>query len=307
MGDKPLKVIAGAPDRPLRIGGIEIPCYVLEDGTRVLTQRGMVAALGMSRGGSSRGGGDRLAYFVSQNALKPFVSDELGVVTGTPLKFRPPSGSLANSYPAPLLVELCDVILKARDARALQRQQMHIAARADILIRGFATVGIIALVDEATGYQEIRDRNELNKILDRYLRVEYAKWAKRFPDDFYQQIFRLRGWNWRGMKINRPQIVGHYTNDLVWSRLAPGVLEELKHRNPRTETGNRLVKHHQFLTEDLGHPALQKHIEGVLVLMKSVPLMGSSKKDAEAAWGRFTRRLQRVYPRVHVNQDLFDD
>src|SRR5262245_8032966 len=30
----------GSPDRPLRIGNIEIECYVLADGTRVLSQAG---------------------------------------------------------------------------------------------------------------------------------------------------------------------------------------------------------------------------------------------------------------------------
>ena len=79
-----------------------------------------------------------------------------------------------------MFVDLCKAVLEAREAGALQQRQMHIAARAEILVRGLATVGIIALVDEVTGYQEIRDRNELNKILDRYLMVEYAKWSKRF-------------------------------------------------------------------------------------------------------------------------------
>lgn len=76
----------------------------------------------------------------------------------------------------------------------LRKQQAHIAAQADILIRGFATVGIIALVDEVTGYQEIRDRAALHKILDQYLEKEHAKRSKRFPDEFYREIFRLRDW-----------------------------------------------------------------------------------------------------------------
>src|SRR5438309_7012388 len=43
----------GSPDSPLRIGEVEIPCFVLEDGRRVLAQRGMITALGMKPGGSS--------------------------------------------------------------------------------------------------------------------------------------------------------------------------------------------------------------------------------------------------------------
>jgi len=287
MSDKPLKVVAGTPDNPLEIGGVRIPCYVLEDGTRVLVQRGMASGLDMSNPS-----GAQIARFVASKTLNPFVSKELRVVLDNPIRFFGPGGN-ALGYPATLLVDLCNAVLAARDAGALQKQQMHIAARAEILVRGLATVGIIALVDEATGYQEIRDRNELNKILDRYLLIQHAKWSKRFPDEFYQQIFRLRGWEWRGMKVNRPQIVGHYTNDIVWSRLAPGVLDELEHLNPKTETGSRRVKHHQWLTNDIGHPKLQEHLTGVMAIMR-----------ASLKWTDFQRMLQRSYPKIHTNFDL---
>src|SRR5262245_17296535 len=121
-------------------------------------------------------------------------------------------------------------------------------------------VGIIALVDEVTGYQEVRDREALQAILDRYLRKAFAAWAKRFPDEFYKEIFRLRGWKWRGMEVNRPQCVANYTKDLVYKRLAPGILEELEARNPKNEWGHREARHHQWLTEDVGHPALAQHL-----------------------------------------------
>jgi hypothetical protein len=132
----------------------------------------------------------------------------------------------------------------------------NIYEKCKLLIRAFAVVGITALIDEATGYQETRDRLALQAILDKFLRKEFAAWAKRFPDEFYQEMFRLRGWQWKGMKVNRPSVVGHYTNDLVYERLAPGVLEELQRRNPRDEKGHRATKHHQWLTEDIGNPAL---------------------------------------------------
>jgi hypothetical protein len=37
----------------------------------------------------------------------------------------------------------------------------HIAKQCELLVRAFARVGIVALVDEVTGYQEIRDRETL--------------------------------------------------------------------------------------------------------------------------------------------------
>ena len=282
---KPLKVIAGTPDHPLIIGNIEIPCYVLEDETRVLAQRGMVSGLGMARGSASRDSGDRLVNFIAGKAISPFISNDLKAVITDPIRFRPPTGGVAYGYPATLLVDLCSVVLAARDEGVLQKQQIHIAERAYVLIRGFATVGIIALVDEATGYQEIRAQRALATILEKFIAEELQPWTRTFPYEFYQLIYRLRGWDGPEGHKRTPQ-VGKDTNDLVYSRLAPGVLAELQKRNPTVSPGYRRNKHHQWFTPDLGHPKLKEHLAGVMALMRAAP-----------NWGSFYRSLQRSYPK----------
>src|SRR5258708_4125326 len=128
------KVICGAPDRPLRIGNIEIPCYVLEGEKRVLVQRAIVSAMGMARGGSSKGGGDRLAHFVNQKLLNPFISEDLKAVTGSPLKFIAAGGRIAHGYEAEFLAKLCFAVMDAERAGVLQEQQKHIARQCRILI-----------------------------------------------------------------------------------------------------------------------------------------------------------------------------
>src|SRR5207253_10547724 len=142
-----------------------------------------------------------------------------------------------------------EVYLKFRDAALgkdkkgqVPGQFRHIIEACDMLMRGLARVGIVALVDEATGYQEIRDRQALQLILDKFLRKELAAWAKRFPDEFYFHIARLRGWEWKGRKFNPPQIVAYYTNDFVYHRLVPHLVEELENRNPIVD-GRRRSKH----------------------------------------------------------------
>jgi hypothetical protein len=152
-------------------------------------------------------------------------------------------------------------------------------------MRGFAKVGIVALVDEATGYQEVRDRLALQKILEKYLREEYAKWARTFPDEFYENLFRLRGWQYRPLTLKKPGVVGHLTNDLIYKRLAPGVLDELKKKNPIVAPGQRRQRHHQWLTEDVGHPRLREHLSAVMALMK-----------ASTKWSSFYRSMQRALP-----------
>ena len=297
MSKKPLKVIAGASDRPLVIGEIEIQCYVLEDETRVLSQQGFLRALGRSR--LKGGQPDELPGFLSPSNLKQFVSNDLVNAT-KPILFRASRGGKPGyGYSALLLPQVCEVYLKARESGLLRASQNHIAMRTEILMRGLATVGIIALVDEVTGYQEIRDRLALHKFLDRFLLKERAKWAKRFPDEFYQEIFRLKNWSWQGMQVNRPQVVAHYTNNFIWDRIAPGVREELDRLNPIVEKGLREAKHHQWLTHDIGHPALQKHLIGVIALMKSV--------RTEHGWNECIRRVQRVYPKVGETPSLLPD
>ena len=282
----------------INIGNIRIPCAVLEDGTRVLSENGITYAILGSRSGYSKRRSKRaksqgapLPIFLAPENLKPFISRDLAKGPLSALKYTTKSRTVPG-FRCEILPAVCEVWLQARDAGALQTQQLDKAAQAEILMRGLAHVGITALVDEATGYQEIRDREALQEILDKYLLAEHAKWSKRFPDAFYKQIFRLRGWQWQGMRVNRPQVVGTYTNDIVWDRLAPGVREELEKLNPKKESGSRKAKHHQFLTEDIGHPALQQHLLGVMAIMRG-----------SLSWDVFKRSLQRAFPKVNTNLD----
>ncbi len=247
---------------PLAIGDISFDCAVLENGTRVVSEQKFMSAMGMYRSGAlstrrqAEEGSAPIPLFLANKNLKPFADKQLGGVHFEPLKYKTPKNAVAHGIPAEAIPRICRVWKDALRAGVLGPRQTLIAAQAEMLLDGLAEVGIIALVDEATGYQEIRDRKALEAILDKYLRKEFAAWAKRFPDEFYQQIFRLKGWEWRGMSVNRPSVVGHYTNDLVWDRLAPKIREELEQRNPKNDHGRRRSKHHQWLTEDIGHPAL---------------------------------------------------
>jgi len=286
------KATHGREDHPLHIGNVEIPCYVLEDGRRVLAQRGMVAALGMSRGSSSKGGGDRLAHFVTGKALEPFVSADLKAVIETPIQFRTPTGNAANAYDAQILADICEAVLTARADGKLQKQQAHIAQQCEILMRGFARVGIIALVDEATGYQKDRARDALAKILEAYVTKELQPWIRTFDPDYYENMFRLRGLTYPPEKANyRPSYFGHLTNDIVYSRLAPGVLASLKEEAKKEQRkGTKLFQH---LTAGFGRQELLKHLGLVMGLMK-----------ISSSWGEFMQNLNKVASRYNETMSL---
>ena len=282
----------------IRIGNAVIPCAVLEDGTRVLTQRGFLQAIGRSGQPPSGKGSsvEKMAPFLDVENLKPYVDSDLAR-SSKPILFRgpgAPKGATAFGYRAELLPKVCEVYLRARDDGELTKVQERFAVACDIVTRGLAHVGITALVDEATGYQELRDRQALQAILDRFLRRELAAWAKRFPDEFYEQMFRLRNWQWKGMQVNRPQVVAKYTNDIVYNRMLPDLVKELEDRNPKIpEKGRRVGKHHQLFTDDIGHPALAQHLHAVVGLMR-----------ASTSWEQFQRLLQRAFPKRGSTIDL---
>ena len=231
MRKKPLKIIAGTPDRPLVIGDIEIPCLCTgrrnasAESKRVSSSPCTVPNTKAGTGGLSTV--DELPFFLRAEQLKPFISKELRMST-TPILFcRNSSQKIVVGYNALLLPQVCEVYLQARDVGALLDSQQHIADRAAILIRGLAAVGIIALVDEATGYQRLREERALATILEKVIAKELQPWTKTFPYEFYTEICRLKKWPIPD-GVKRPSVIGHYTNNIVYKRIAPGVLNTEK-------------------------------------------------------------------------------
>jgi len=285
----------------LHIGEIAIPCAVLGDGTRLLSERVVAAALGGKRGGRDwqRRREADVPVFLSAANIQPFVPAALSVALAQPQIYRNrPGSAVGRGVEARLLPEVCDVWLKARDAGALLPSQIQVARRADILMRGLAQVGIIALVDEATGYQVYRDRDELSRILTAYISKELLPWTKRFPDEFYEQLFRLRGWSYRPLSVKRPKYVAKLTSDLVYKQLPEGVLEELQQRNPVVDGDmRRRHRHHQYLTPEVGNVHLEHQLVAVTTLMKVSP-----------TWAAFRRMFDKAFPPAGaIQQEIFDD
>jgi hypothetical protein len=114
---------------------------------------------------------------VRSKEFEPFVSNDLLVALDNPIKFHPPHGGrLAFGYSATILADICEAVLATRNAGKLQKQHEPIADRCEILVRGFARVGIIALVDEVTGYQ--RDLPPSREMLCRHAGWEGANTPK---------------------------------------------------------------------------------------------------------------------------------
>ena len=225
-----------------KLGDRSVSCAVLPNGKRIITQATFLRSLGRSRSPKAGTGVlstvEGLPFFLQADALKPFLSEDL-LESTTPIFYRSRSGR-GVGYDATLLPKVAEVYLKFRDAtlrdkEAVPKQYAHIIRAADILMRALANVGIIALIDEATGYQKDRARNALEKILEAFIAKELKPWVHTFPDDFYYNLFRIRGLEYPKDTVKKPQYFGHLTNDIIYKRLAPAVLDELKKITPREQ------------------------------------------------------------------------
>lgn len=282
----------------LSIGGVELDCAVLSDGTSVISETKIMELLGMYRSGAlstrRRAGSEGAVgpLHLAFKNLEPFVRQHFGEGGGKTLRYRTKGGNLAHGIRADDLPKLCEVWLDARKARVLGPRQEQVAEIADLLIRSFAQVGIVALVHEATGYQDQRQREYLQELLKDILSDKLRRWVKTFPGRYFKELCRLRRVQYRA-DMRLPQYFGLLTKDIIYKRLSPNVLTELEERNPRID-GKRKSKHFQWLSDTVGHPMLLQHIGLVVGLM-------AISDDYET----FINRLNKAAP-IHVDLPLFD-
>ena len=284
-----------------KIGDTIISCAVLPNGKRIITQASFLRAIGRSRSPKAGTGifstVDGVPFFLQAKALMPFVSEDL-IMSTTPIFYRTLKGGKGVGYDGALLPRVAEVYLKYRDDRLVQngnvpRQYQHIVAAADILIRGLANVGIIALIDEATGFQRDRASDALARILEEFIAKELQPWVRTFPEEYYEELFRLRGLKFPRDPVKRPRYFGHLTNDVIYKRLAPGVLAELKRTTPKAASGRHRHQLHRRLTPDLGHPKLREHMASVVTAMK----LSDDYDD-------FVEKMDRLHPRYDKSSVL---
>lgn len=261
------KTVAGAPHTPIQIGDAELECYVLDDETRVLTQATFLEAMGRHRKANVRdeGGEERLPAILQGKSIKPFISKDL-IEKSQPVQFQLPSGSIASGYRAEILPMVCEVFLQARDAGALPHNQRHVAVQAEILIRALAQVGIIALVDEATGYQIDRGHVALRMLLEKYISDGLQKWIQMFPDSFFAELDRLYD-NAPTTPRSRPQYYGHFINKYVYDPIEHGYVKAELDKLNITDEGKRRARFHQWLTSE-GRTILSRQIGKVEGMME---------------------------------------
>lgn len=242
----------------LRLVDVEVPCYVLDDGTRVI---GRTSATEMLTG--IKGGG-ALEKYIGTAGLKPFIDADL--VLERMRSFRLPEVEGlerdVKGLSTDLMIEVCQGFVRALEAShrdppgaKLTAKQQEMALKASMFLSACAKVGLDALVDEATGYQYDRERDALQVKLKAYLEDEMRKWEKTFPDELWIELGRLT--NWKGSVTHRPKYWGHLVMELIYDALDKDVAQWLKENAPAPRHGQN---YHQWLSGQYGLKKLVEHI-----------------------------------------------
>lgn len=264
----------------LPIGEIEVECAVLSDNRRVLSATSVFTAFDRPRKGEYRvslDDGTKLPPFMASNNLIPFINQDIMKWT-IPIKYLDGNRE-CEGYAAELLPELCFLYLRAKRANKLTHSQQKFAEQSIILLESFAKIGIIALIDEVTGYQYDRTHDALRILLQQYIAEGLQKWMKTFPDEFFVELDRLYT-NTRTTSRARPSYYGHFINTYIYDPIEYGYIKQELDKLNIKDNGIRKARFHQWLTIH-GKDVLVKQIWRILGIMETSSSIHGFKNKIE--------------------------
>jgi len=280
------------------VGSLKIPCAVLDNRERVVSIRGIATALETKGGGAywkqkkENPDQEMLPEFISAKNIEKYAKDSLPELLSGTVTYKATSGQESEGIRADIIPKICDIWVRALSDGVLTEKQKKTAKQAHILLSAFATVGISALIDEATGFQ--KEKDEYQKILLRYIATELQPWLKKFGDDYYLQIYRLKGWDWNRFFVDRknhPWAVANITNRIVYEKLPDGVLDALTDLEPKNTSGNRTNRLHQHLSPDEGQVHLLKHLGAIVNIME---------RYEDRQWDEALHEIDRRFPSKRI-------
>ncbi len=280
----------------LPLGGAELPCYVLDNGLRVIGRTSFTEALSGIKGGGS------LEKYLGVASLKPFINMDL--VLERMVAFRLPEVEGlerdVKGLPTDLVIEILNGFVAAMEASlgkkadpALTTRQLEMAVKASVLLGSCARVGLDALVDEATGYQYERAQDALQIKLKAYLEDEMRKWEPTFPNELWVEFARLT--NWKGSVTKRPKYWGKLVMELVYEYLDRDVAKWLKENAPAPRHGQN---YHQWLSGQYGLKKLVEHFWTLIGVARTCGSMHELREKMAELNGRRLTQLWLPLPRT---------
>jgi len=283
-------------DGQLQIGDVFIDCYVLKDGRRLFHKRGLAKALGLKSEG-----GNAFMKSMGRKSLGSVITGSLREKIDNPVIFKPLNGDPAHGYEGIFIIELCDAIWEAGRDGKLSSSQMFLAKQSEIIVRSSAKVGIVALIDEATGYIKDKQKDEYRELFKEFIRNECREWEREFPDQFFDMLYRMYNLKRnKDAKTKHPQFFGRFIRKYLYAPLANSkgaILEMLDEKNPVVyKSGGRKYKMFTFLTDEIGLPAFRAHMWQIIGI-------GNATRTKEG----FERGFKAAFPHSGDQMPLFDE
>lgn len=274
----------------LTLGATTIKCSVLEDGRRVIKDTSLFKALRRTRKGEVRieGYPPILGSKILVDILEELYPDEIETIQ--PFEVAQFNGTTGLWYDANSIPIICDLYMEAESRNLIKAGQQHVLEQAKILLRSLAKVGITALIDEATNYQESRGEDELQILLAKFIAEKLQPYSKQFPKEYFEELFRLYGLPYDPTTTKRPRCFAQFNIKYVYEMLPPKVWEKLDEINPtiyniNTNRKDRKNHIHRNLTDD-GVKWLQHHLSSLIPIMTISKDMDDFKINFEKAFAK---------------------
>lgn len=269
----------------LDLGGATVDCYVLDTGERVISLGATVRSL-------TNTDHSNLAQYLGVSALKPYIDKDAVYASTIEFYIHGASGN-GKGITAETFLDICRAYVTALAKGDLTTsKQQEIAFRSSILLSACAKTGLIALIDEATGYQYERAQDALQVKLRAFIAEELRDWEKTFPDELWEQFGRLT--HWQGPLHSRPKWWGKLVLELIYYALDPDIAEYLRTHKPPPRHG---MNYHQWLTQDVGLKSLITHIYEVIGIAKTCQSMVELREKIAIHYGTEPVQLTLYLPK----------
>ena len=277
----------------LQIGEAELPCYVLDDGRRVISRTGATSVL------AGKKGGGQLEKYVAAGALRAYIPSDLADKM-IDFSIEEVKNKTVRGIEAETFIDICRGYVKAvNDAAVLTESQEEMARKASAFLAACATVGLIALIDEATGYQYDRAQDALRVKLKAFLEEKMRPWEKTFPDELWLEFGRLT--NWHGSVLQRPKYWGKLVMELVYDYLDKDVADWLRNNAPAPR-GNQ--SYHRWLSSQYGLRKLMEHLWMLIGMARACKTMRELRERMAATFGRHPVQVTVFVPPAKPGEKL---
>ncbi|MGN7409441.1 P63C domain-containing protein [Sporosarcina sp. SAFN-010] len=294
------------------IGETVLTGAVLSDGRRIIKDTSLFTALDRTRKGETRVEG--FPPIIGSKSLANLLTTMYprNIEQVMPFEVAQFNGSTGKWYDANTIPIICDLYMEAEKQGLITKNQEHVLEKAKVLLRSLAKVGITALIDEATNYQDVRGKDELQLLLEQFIAEELRPYSKEFRSEYFEQLFKLYGVPYDPTTSKRPLYFAKFTRKYVYDLLPPNVWDEIDKQNPliydeEKDRSKRKFHIHRFLSKDHGIRYLREHLESLIPVMKLSKDMDDFKVNFQEVYRDKIKKIRQMQDRYQITLEDLDN